>query len=221
MPSSLVHLAFAGMIAAVLLGGAFDRRSLLVVLGVTAIPDLDAFVGLFFTFGHRTAFHTFLIPALAAALLAVDEHRPGDGLIRGRWGWRGVRIAWVSIFCFAVAAIGLDLFTGGVNPLWPLHDQFWVINGKIELSNKHGIVQTFVDLSRHTQNATQGGPHPHSFGSSQQVHISTGVDPQQGPEPADVERVFPVVRSGWQLLLLLVGSFVTAARFWIDPTREQ
>ena len=46
MPSTLVHLAFGGMIAAALLGDVFDRRALLVVLVVTAAPDLDSFIAL-------------------------------------------------------------------------------------------------------------------------------------------------------------------------------
>ena len=46
MPSTVVHLALAGLLAAGLLGEWFSRRSLAVVLVVTVLPDLDAFVGL-------------------------------------------------------------------------------------------------------------------------------------------------------------------------------
>lgn len=46
MPSTLVHLALAGLIAGALLRREFDSRSLALVLVVTATPDLDSLVGL-------------------------------------------------------------------------------------------------------------------------------------------------------------------------------
>ncbi|MFB6183242.1 MAG: metal-dependent hydrolase [Haloarculaceae archaeon] len=223
MPSTLVHVAFGGLIAAPLLASDFDRRAALVVFAATAVPDLDAFVGLFFTAGHRTVGHTLVFPALLAVLLLADTQYRSDSAIRSRWGDRGVRIAWVSLLSLTVAGIGLDLFTGGANPLWPIHDQFYRITGKIEISNTRGIVQTFVDVNPRT-----GTVHAKSFGTSKQVHVSTGVNPTKGKEtgplvdvggggggggesePKIIERVFPVVRSGWQLLLLLTGSAVTA-----------
>ncbi len=223
MPSTLVHAAFSGMIAAALLGAAFDRRSLFVVVGLTAAADLDAFVGLVLTAGHRTVGHTLVLPALAALAVAVDE-RTG-GRLRSRFGPGGVRVAWVSVFAFVVSAVGLDLFTpGGANPLWPLHDQFYMIDGKVELSNRRGVIQTFVDLSPDppADAAGDGGgsggteAETEALGSSEEVFVSTGVDPQAGSEPENVERIFPVVRSGWQLLLLVVGTTVTAARLRMD-----
>ena len=73
MPSTVVHLAFSGLLAAALLGSAFDRRSVAVVLLVTAFPDLDAFVALYTTVGHRAALHNVWIPAFWTALLWVDS----------------------------------------------------------------------------------------------------------------------------------------------------
>jgi hypothetical protein len=217
MPSTVVHMAFAGLIGAALLGAAFDRRSVLVLFGAMIFADLDAFVGLVSTVGHRTAFHTLLLPVGVAALLALDLSRGERSLVLNRWGSRGVRIAWVTLVAYVAAAIGLDLFSaGGANPLWPIHDQFYVINGKVELSSQRGIVQTFVDLGEQTQQTD--GPRPRTRGSTQEVHVSTGVDPNQGAEPENVDRVFPVVRSGWQLLLLAVGTGVTAARFFVSHT---
>ena len=208
MPSTVVHLAFAGMIAAALLGDAFGRRSLLVVFAVTAIPDLDSFIALVSTAGHRTALHTLLVPAGLAVALWIDTRVRPRSWLASRWGPAGVRVAWVSVLCLAVAGIGLDLFSpGGANPLWPLHDQLYIVDGKIELSSRRGIVQTFVELS------DNGVPEPRALGSSQEVTVTTGVDP--GPTDGDepVDRIFPVARAGWQLLLLLVGTAVTAARF--------
>ncbi|WP_225334227.1 metal-dependent hydrolase [Halomicrobium urmianum] len=231
MPSTVVHVAFAGMIAAALLGDAFDRRSLLVVVGAVAVADLDAFVGLVAVAGHRTVFHTFLVPGAAALALAVDLRVSDRSALRSRYGARGVRIAWVTVVAFAAAAIGLDLFSaGGANPLWPLHDQFYQVGGRIELSDQRGVVQTFVDLSPPDADGTGGGDaggvtdgaSTQARGSSREVNVSTGVDPDpDGDADGDVERLFPIVRSGWQLLLLIVGTFVTAARLRVSETVEE
>lgn len=210
MPSTVVHLALAGLIAAALLGEAFDRRALLVVLAVTALPDLDAFVALVSTVGHRAALHTFVIPVLGALALAVDQWWLDESLVRRRWGARGVRVAWVCVLCYAAAGISLDATRGVVNPFWPVYDQFFAVDGKIELSTRRGLVQTFVDLG-----PSGGEAETTSFGSTADVELDTGVNPQpDGDEPPD--RVFPVVRSGWELLLLIVGTLVTAARFGVD-----
>ena len=209
MPSTIVHMAFAGLLAAALLGPHYDRRGVLVVLGVTIIPDLDSFVALVAVAGHRSVGHTFLIPIAAGLLWAVDTRVREESLVRQCWGDWGVAVGWMSILAYAVAGIGLDFVEAGVNPLWPLHDQFYVIDGKIELSDQRGIVQTFVDLSPDEG----GGPAPDSFGSSQEVNMSTGVDPDPSGTEEDPERLFPVVRAGWQLFILVVGTAVTAARF--------
>lgn len=209
MPSTLVHVAFSGLIAAALLGAAYDRRALAVVLGATVAADLDVFVGLVSSVGHRTAFHTLVIPLVAGLLLWYDTTRRERSAVLDRWGPRGVRVVWVAIAAYAVSAIGLDLFTGRVNPLYPVHDQFYSLDGKLVLSSQRGIVQTFVDLS------PAGGsiPAPEALGSASEVHVSSGVDPTPGAEPTAVDRVFPIVRSGWQLLLLLGGTGVMVARF--------
>jgi len=46
MPSLVVHYAFVGLLAATVLGAAFDKRSLLLALVVVTVPDIDAFMGL-------------------------------------------------------------------------------------------------------------------------------------------------------------------------------
>jgi inner membrane protein len=219
MAGTVVHLAFSGMIAAGFLGAAYDRRSLLVVLGVTALPDLDSFIALVSVAGHRTVLHTFVIPITAALVLWADtrlrdraDTRLRDrSLLRRRWGAWGVRVAWVSILAYAVSAIGLDMVRAGVNALWPVHDQFYVLDGKIELSDQQGVIQTFVEFGGEDGSV----PSPESVGSSQEINYSTGIDPDPSGEVADPERIFPVVRAGWELVLLLVGTTVTAARFYV------
>jgi len=207
MPSTVVHLALAGLLAASLLGTRFSRRAVAVVLAVTIVPDLDVFTGLVIEGTHRAAFHTLLIPIAAAALVWYDTRRHDESWLRTRYGAAAPRVAWVAIAAYAFAGIGLDLFTGGANPLYPIHDQFYRVNGKFVLSSQRGLVQTFVELG--PQNVDAG-----SVGSTEQVHVSSGVDPNRGSEPENVDRVFPVVRSGWQLLLVVTSIATLAARFW-------
>jgi len=208
VPSTVVHLALAGLIAAALLGDAFDRRALLVVFAVTAIPDLDALVALVSTVGHRAALHTFVIPALGAVALAIDQWWLDESLLRRRWGLRGVRIAWVCVLCYAVAGIALDATRGVVNPFWPLHDQYYHVQGRLELSSRDGIVQTFVDLGTGATEAET-----RNAGTTADVELSTGANPQ-GSDPYLV----PIVRDTWELVVLLVGAGITAARFHVDQS---
>lgn len=207
MPSTLVHLALAGFLAVGLLADAFRLRTVLVVLAVTAFPDLDSFVALFVANTHRAAFHTLLIPLVFGIALGIDE-RWGRGWVRDRYGADGVRTGEVALLAFALAGVGLDLFTGGANAFYPIYDQFLVIDGKAVLSDQQGFIQTFVEF--HSEEPAGGA----GVGSTNETHYSSGVDPSPGEEPEDVERIFPLVRSGWQLLLFVVSSVTLAGRFW-------
>ena len=203
MPSLVVHYAFVGLLAATVLGAAFDRRSLLVALVVVTVPDIDAFIALFYSVGHRAATTNLVIPALGAAILAVDLYGREESYVRRRWGAYGVRVAWFCVVVYAVGHVLLDAITGGANLFWPLHDQFYSISGRLELSSQRGVVQTFVEGSS-------------GMGDSTEIQMSTGVDPDPGGDaPADepVDRIFPIARSGWELSVLVVGTLATAARF--------
>ncbi|WP_251342753.1 metal-dependent hydrolase [Haloplanus halophilus] len=202
MPSTVVHLAVGGLVAAALLGDEFDRRAVAVVLAVTAIPDLDTFAGLYVQGAHRALLHTLVLPAVAGVALAYDTRMRDASRLRDRWGGRGVRVAWVALAALLVGGILPDLMTNGVNAFYPLYDRFLTVDGELLLSNQRGVVQTFVDLSADPERTTEN------------THYWTGVDPSPGPEPENVERVFPVVRSGFQLLVVVLGVFTLGARFW-------
>jgi hypothetical protein len=206
VPSTVVHCALAGLLAAGLLGDAFDARAVAIVLAATIVPDLDAFAGFVIPGGHRSMLHTLLLPLGAAALLYADTHLREESFVRGRWRARGVRVAWVSIAAVAFAAIGLDLVAGGVNLFYPIRDQFYALSGELLFSNNRGLVQTFVELG--------GGEAEAARGSSEQYRIGSGVDPTRGAEPENVERIFPVAQAGWQLLLIVTSTFVLGARLW-------
>lgn len=224
MPSTLVHVALGGLLAAALLGAAYDLRALLVVLGVTALPDLDAFGAVLFSGAHRALLHTFLLPLAAVGVVLVDTRVREQSGLRDRAGSRGVRVTWVAILAFAVAGIGLDFVTNGVNALYPLVDQFYVLDGKLELSTTEGLVQTFVEVPAEAGAGAGNGsvPAPESVGTTENVTYTTGVDPAADPgvESGPVERVFPVVRSGWQLLVVLAGAVTVLARFRLGGDLE-
>lgn len=218
MPSLVVHYAFVGLLAATLLGAAFDKRSLLLSLLVVTFPDVDAFIGLYWTAGHRAATTNLVIPAALAILIAVDLYVREESVIQGRWGAYGVRVSWFCVVVYAVGHVLLDLITGGANLFWPLYDQFYQLSGHLELSSQRGIVQTFVELPEPSSGTTgggsgTGGSTTQSMGNSSEVQMSTGIDPNPGEaEPENVDRVFPIARSGWELVVLVVGTLATATR---------
>jgi len=221
MPSTIVHLAFAGLLASALLGVAFDRRALAVVLLVVAFPDLDSFIAIFVAAEHRAILHNVWIPLLVSLALWVDTSIRSRSLIRKRYGAWGVRVGWVSVVCFVFAGLSLDIVNGIMNPLWPVHDQFYHVDGKLELSNKRGIVQTFVETGGGDGNGGVSVPAPESVGSSEEVNVTTGVDPAPPEEPDEKpERIFPLFRAGWELMLFVVGTTVTAARLRLGGLRD-
>ncbi len=203
MPSTVVHLAVAAVLAAALLGDYLTPRRAGAVLAAAALPDLDTFVGLAVTGAHRALFHTALLPLLLAAVLVADARR--SGRLRARYGAAGVRVAWVAVVAVVAGGIAPDLVTNGVNALYPVHDQFVSVNGRLVLSSERGVVQTFVDLSPDRPART-----------TENTAYFTGVDPEPRNPGAEtgqsVERLFPVVGSGLQLLLVVLGYGTLAAR---------
>jgi hypothetical protein len=202
MPSTLVHLALGALIAAALLEEFFDARSLAVVLLVTVVPDLDTFVGLAVPGTHRAAFHTLLVPLLAALAIGYDLRRE-ESRLRARGGG-AIRLAWVSVVAYVFAGIAPDLFVNGANLLYPLHDQFYALNGRVLVSDQRGFVQTLWEAEESRR------------GTTRTEHYGTGIDPVRGKEPKDVERVFPIARGGLQVLLLLTATAVTGTRLWLS-----
>lgn len=213
MPSTVVHVAFAILLAAGVLGSAYDRRALLVVGAVAVVPDLDVFVGLLLESTHRAAFHTLLVPLVGAGLFYYDTRLADDSWIRDRYGAWGVQVGWASIAGYALAGVGLDLFTPhGVNVLYPLYDQFVSLNGRAGYSTADGFFQTFVNV---TEGSSTGGGRSVDVGqrgSTRDVHVGSGVDPGKGPEEPGVKRIFPVAYRGWHLSLILASVLVTWVR---------
>lgn len=205
MPSELVHLALGGIVAVALLGEAYDRRTLAVVLAFAAVPDLDAFVGLVVTGAHRSLFHTLLFPALLGTLVYFDTRR-SDSWLRDRFDGHGVRVAGVGVLALLFGGILPDMVTNGVNWLYPLQDQFVALTGHVLLSSQRGLVQTVVQF---------GTPHAGGavVGTTHTLRYSTGLNPSPwGTTPGPVDRIVPVVDSGMQLLLVVLAAVLIVAR---------
>lgn len=215
MTSTIVHVAFALLIAAGLLGEFFDRRSVLVVAVVTALPDLDSFIALYTIAGHRTLLHNVWLGVLPAIALWADLRIREESIIRRRWGPRGIRVAWVCIVCYLFAHVGLDLVDGVANLFWPVHDQFYRLSGTVELSSQRGIVQSFVDGDG------DGFLLFERAGTTRELDITTGVDPAPTEDGSAPERTFPVIGAGWELVLSITGTVVTAVRFRLSEEDEK
>lgn len=205
MPSTLVHVAIGGLVGAALLGDRFTPKAIAVVLVAAAVPDLDSFLR-FVGGAHRSALHTFILPAVLTAGLYWDSQVADRSRLGERFGPDAGYVAAVAVVGLVAGGILPDLFTNGVNAFWPLHDQFYTVNGELLLSDQQGIVQTFVDLSPEKAPST-----------TDNTRYSTGADPepwkeQKGDEPA--ERTFPVVTAGWQLMVVLLSAFTVGVRTW-------
>lgn len=200
MVSTLVHLSVAGLLAAALLPREFDGRALAVVLLVTAVPDLDAFLALAFPGTHRAALHTLLLPVALAVPVLWDSRRPGSWL-RRRYGDRGVRVAGVALLSLLVAGIVPDLTHTGVNLLYPLHDQFYTVDGKLLWSSERGLVQTLIEIG--AENGGSGGT------TANTSHPSPADPAEESPDP---ERKYWLAGSGLRLHLVLTSVGVVALR---------
>jgi hypothetical protein len=244
MPSTVVHVALAGIVGAALLAEYFDGKAILAVMAAVAFIDLDVFVGLVLPGTHRAAFHTLLLPGLAGGLLWLDLRARQYALVRdrtplsdrswlrARWGARGVRITWVSVVAVTLAGIGLDLFFNGVNIFYPVHDRFYTVSGEMLYSNQRGFVQTLIEvnLSDLVEPITESGGDSgggatdaggtESVQTTENTHYRTGVDPARGEEPENVERIFPVAMTGERALLALTGYTVVGLRVWMERRRE-
>ncbi|MFW5939729.1 MAG: metal-dependent hydrolase [Halolamina sp.] len=208
MPSTLVHVAVGGLVGAALLGDRFTPKAIAVVLVAAVVPDLDSFLAPLFAGAHRSALHTLLLPAVLGAAVYVDARVLDRSRLRKRWGPDAPYVAGVAVAALLAGGILPDIVTNGANVLWPVHDQFYTVDGELKLSTREGLVQTFVDLSPTPAESTRPS-------STDNTRYSTGADPtpwQEDDRPP--ERVFPVVSAGWQLMLVGLATVTVGVRSW-------
>jgi hypothetical protein len=219
VPSTLVHVALAFLLAAGLLGEEFDARSALVVAVATVLPDLDVALEPILSGAHRSVGHTLLLPGLLFAALVLDARRGEQSAIRRRYDDRGLRVAFVAVCCLFGAAIVPDLVVGGVNAFYPLHDAFYTVDGRLFYSTDRGWVQTFVDLSP-DEPAESRTTENFAFRTVLDAEPTLGVDRTggggggDGSAPERVERLFPIAMTGFRAWLLPLSAFVTGVRLW-------
>lgn len=216
MPSTVVHAAVGFTVAVGLLGTYYDRRALLVVLAALLVPELDTFAGWVLDGAHRALLHNFVFTAVAACLLYWDVTRENSWL-RGRFGARGVHLAWVALFVHTFAHMAFDwAHLDGINVLYPLYDRFVQLSGEAYLSNADGFVQTFVEI---TGDSGTGGPNIDAGqgGTTQDTHVASPAQPSKDPQPGPVDRRFPIAVQGWQLYLVCMGAFTLLAKSIQSP----
>lgn len=208
MAPTLVNVAVGVLVGLALLGVAFDRRSILLVAVVAAAPDLDAVLSLVVHGATNAAFHTLLWPAVAFVALYWDTCYRESSWLSERWGWYGVRVAWVALAVYVVAGIGVDLFRpDGVNLLYPLHDRFYAVVGRFRLSTHEGLILTFVERGEGLLWLT-------SPGTTADHHVESWINPTPGTGlETGVERRLTLVESGWQLVVVTAAAAALAARF--------
>jgi len=210
MAPVLVTAALGALLAAALLGPAFDRRSLAVVVAAALLPGLDAVASLVVPGATNALLHNVWLPLIAVALVAWDVRVRDRSRLRDRYGPRGVRVAWVAVASLAVAGIAPDLFgRAGANLLYPVDDAYYVVRGRLLFSTQEGVVQTFAALD-----AAGPGILPlESPGTTASYAVPTWWNPDGRPGLALADgRRLTLVRSGWQAVVVAGAVLVIALR---------
>jgi inner membrane protein len=210
MPPTLVTVAVGVLLGVALLGAAFDRKSMAVVVAAAALPDLDALLSLWIHGATNAALHTLFVPLAAGAVLYYDTSRE-EPWLRSRYGWYGVRVAWVAVAVYAVAGIGLDLFNiQSAAVLYPVSNRYFAIVGKLVLSTQEGVVQTYVEFG-------DGWLVAATQGTTESRHMASWVNPTPGTSnPPGVDRQVHLVDSGWQLVVVAAAAAILPARALVE-----
>ena len=204
MPPTLVNVAVGTLLGVALLGAAFDRRSIAAVAAVAAVPDLDAALEVAGIGAANATLHSVFVPLAAAAILYYDTVLGDRSLLGDRYGWYGVRLAWVAVAAYAVAGIGPDAFgPESAAFLYPISDRYYAVTGGFLLSTAEGIVQTYVGFG-------DGWPELSSPGTVGTHHVDTWID------PAGEERRVRIVESGWQAVLVVTAAVAVPAKALVE-----
>lgn len=203
VPSTLFHLGLGFLLAAALLDRV-DRTAVAVVVVAVLIPELDVLPGLLYTGAHRAWLNNLWLPLGLGAAIYHDTRRRDASWLARRWGDRGPALAWTGLVVLTVAGIGGDLAFNGVNLFYPVHDQFYSLDGDVLLSTERGVLQSLVDDA--------------ARGSTEELQYRTVVDPEPDRRGLDLgsERIVPVMTSGVQGLVTAAGFGVIGYRYRRD-----
>ncbi len=204
MPPTLVNVAVGILIGVALLGAAFDRRSIAIVALAAAAPDLDAAFALVDIGAPNAVFHSVFIPIGAGAVLYYDTQIREESWLRRRYGWYGIRVAWVALAAYAVAGIGFDVFSAeSVAFLYPLSDRYFAVVGRFVLSTQDGVVQTYLTIGEGWLGLVSPG--------TTETHTV-----EAWTEPTDGERRIRLVESGYQAVLVVTALAAVPAKYLVE-----
>lgn len=211
MPPTLVNVAVGVLLGVALLGAAFDRRSVAVVAVAAALPDLDAPLSLVIHGATNAVLHSVFVPLTAAALLYWDTEHRETSWLHGRYGWYGVRVAWVAVAAYAVAGIAPDLFNvESAAVLYPLSDRYFAIVGQFTLSTQEGVIQTYVEVA-------DGWLEVQSRGTTETYHVESWANPTPGTDnPPGIDRRWRLVDSGWQAVVVVTAGAALPAKHLLE-----
>jgi len=195
MVPTLVNAALGGLLAAALLGRAFDRRTVTLVVGAAVVPALGSAVGVELGWTSTAVLQSAWPPLLGALVLLVDTRWRDRSVLRAHYGWRGVRVAWVTLASVSVAGVAPDLFNEpGVPLLYPLESVRYTIDGLLLYSTQEGVVQTL----------STGGDTPGILPLASTGGVSGTTDGRPG--------AVALVETGWQAVVVATGALTLSLR---------
>lgn len=202
MPPTLLSVAVGVLVGIALLGAAFDSRSLAVVAVAAGVPDVDAALSALGVGATNATLHSIFVVLAVAGVLYYDTEQRDRSWLRSRYGWYGVRVAWVALAASAVAGVGVDLFsTESVALFYPLSDRYYALVGKFVLSTQEGIVQTYIEVGNGWAVASPGTTATH--------HVDSWWHPESG------ERRLQLVESGWQAIIVVTAIAAIPAKLLV------
>lgn len=211
MPPTLFSVAVGALVGVALLGAAFDRRSLAVVVVAAAAPDVDALLGPLGIGAANATLHTVLVPLAAGSLLYYDTALRERSWLWTRYGWYGARVAWVAVAAYAVAGIGPDAFSAeSAALLYPLSGRYYAITGGLLYSTQDGLVQTYAAVGEGwIELATPGTVDTH--------RVDTWIAPTASDsDSGGGERRLRLLESGWQAIVVLTAAAAVPAKALIE-----
>ena len=195
MVPTLVNAALGGLLAAALLGRAFDRRTVALVVGAAVVPALGSAVGVALGWTSTAALQSAWLPLFGTLVLLVDTRWRDRSVLRARYGWHGVRVAWVALASVSVAGVAPDLFgTPGVPLLYPLESVRYSVDGLLLYSTQEGVVQTL----------SAGGETPGILPLASTGGVSGTTDGRPG--------AVALVETGWQAVVVVTGALTLSLR---------
>lgn len=198
MPSTVVHVSFALIIACALIpNNRFTIKSLLIVALPVMFLDSDAFFYIVEEGLHRALFHNIIIPSVIVAILLYDISIRDESYIGRKFNSsHAMSLIITSYTAVVIAGLGLDFADTGVNLFWPIHDQFYTLEGKFILSSENGIVQTFSEFG--TEKDT-----------TDSVVYNTPINPSSSGENSGT---YPIAYKAWQLILIITSGILVSIK---------